>query len=330
MSIQISKIPECELPEIQKNPQICMPMNQQTNGFVLLSEIIKKNIPNYAHSFNIAEKQTTSTILSKKTYILQMSYHPDSLIDNQTFLTYITHSSINSFFHIFDATLFFINSINALHKANIFPLYLSTNNFTYFPNNNHPCLSNIHNCMVKLKNKQHNIIINDDFKNTKTNSSYLLSPDILALKFLISNQKTNITPNDATQLKNIINNSYQKYLPEYILLEIIPVIETYIDNIFTHMSSSSIIQYIQENSSNYAIFSIICFHIINIKTCFDINNNIIQKNFIKPIVKFLNPKFSYTIKDVFETIHEHLYIKLMETDITFNIIHQQKFYFQNE
>ena len=140
----------------------------------------------------------------------------------------------------------------------------------------------------------------------------------------MTNQKTNINTKDIIEIKKIINESYQKYLPNYVLFEIIPIIETYIDNIFTHMSTSSIKQYISENAEKHAIFSIISQHIINIKSCFNIENNIITKNFIKPIIKFLNPKINHSLEDVFQTLHNHLYINFVQSDIAFHIIHENK------
>ena len=324
MSIHVSNIPECELPEFQKNSQICLPNNEQTKGFITISEIIKNNIPNYANSFNIAEKETSSIILSKHGSVIQMTYNPDKIINNQEFIKSIIHSSKYSFFHIFDSTLFFINCISNLYKTNIFPLFLYDKNFTYFSENKHPCFSNIHNCIIKY-NKTYQFIINKDFINTNNQSiHHFLSPDIITLQFILINQKTNINTKDIIEIKKIINQSYQKYLPNYVLFEIIPIIETYIDNMFTHMSASSIKQYISENAQKHAIFSIISQHIINIKSCFNIENNIITNNFIKPIIKFLNPKISYSLEDVFQTLHNHLYINFIQSDIAFHIIHENK------
>lgn len=296
--------------------------------YVITSNFIKKYIHNYKHFFNIVEEFHENNNLSskkQKNITIKETYNISNMTKFDSFL-YSLSNSKDIFFYLFDSIIFFSKSIIILNKSNIFPIYLDKTNI-HFHINNIPCITNLSLCYCKqitdVNNNEFNISHQDFLFEACNNIDYscFISPDIFALKYACKNKIQTFENQHIQHIVTLIKNHYSNIIPPDIYIELYEDINKYMNEYYLHMSLQSIINYNAENFNKHSSYSILLIYISTIKLFFHTNNNTIKNIFIKPFVKYLNPKFSITIEIIYNELISIFHEKSLQNSNLFEIIH---------
>lgn len=315
--IQTQILPDHDIPcDLDAEPfTTCSIPTPAIQRRVETSIAIQERVKNYKMIFNIVQDAHTSYINATPTIVTQETYNPSSLIPISQFLTCVAEPR-TTMFHILDSFLFFINALNVLNTAHIFPLVLDPTNTSIHKHKLIPCMTNLVWCLTGDPS------FDTDIASHIPHMSYsgFMSPDMFVLKYIHDNDIHIITPDTITKVMSLIRSHHEYIIPTSVCVDILENTHTYLTQYYLHMSRTSAVKYNSENVPKSARYSAVMLYVNTILHFFDISNDTVRTVFIVPVLKFLNPRSAFNTQTIYETIQNIFYEEAVHGSNFFDII----------